>query len=71
MLLFQFVPPSPIPPGFPGNSVGKESARNEGDPSLFPGLGRSLGERIVYPFQYSWAFQMAQLLKNLPAMWET
>ena len=27
--------------GFPGSSAGKESACNEGDPSLIPGLGRS------------------------------
>ena len=28
--------------GFPGSSDGKESTYNEGDPSLIPGLGRSL-----------------------------
>ena len=28
--------------GFPGNSAGKESACNEGDLGLIPGLGRSL-----------------------------
>ena len=32
---------------------GKESACNEGDPSLIPGLGRSAGEGIGYPLQYS------------------
>ena len=26
---------------------------------------------IVYPLQYSWASLVAQLVKNLPAMWET
>ena len=30
--------------GFPGGSVGKESAYNAGDLGLMPGLGRSLGE---------------------------
>ena len=35
--------------GFPGNSAGKESASNAGDPSLIPGLGRSPGEGIDYP----------------------
>ena len=30
--------------GFPGSSVGKESACNAGDSSLIPGLGRSPGE---------------------------
>ena len=32
---------------------GKESARNEGDLGLIPGLGRSPGEGKVYPLQYS------------------
>ena len=30
--------------GFPGSSVGKESACSAGDPGLIPGLGRSLGK---------------------------
>ena len=30
--------------GFPHSSVGKESARNAGDPGSIPGLGRSAGE---------------------------
>ena len=34
-------------------------------------LGRSPGEEIGYPLQYSWAFLLAQLVKNPPAMWET
>ena len=34
--------------GFPGSSVGKESACNAGDPGLIPGLGRSAGEGIGY-----------------------
>ena len=38
---------------FPGSSAGKESACNAGDPGLIPGLGRSPGERIDYPLQYS------------------
>ena len=38
---------------FPHSSVGKESACNAGDPSLIPGLGRSAGEGIGYPIQYS------------------
>ena len=38
---------------FPDSSVDKESACNEGDPSLIPGLGRSTGEGIGYPLQYS------------------
>ena len=57
--------------GFHGSSVGKESACNAGDPSWIPGSGRSIGEGIGYPLQYSWASLMTQLVKNLPAMPET
>ena len=53
------------------SSVGKEFACNAGDPSSISGLGRSAGEGIGYPFQYSWAALVAQLVKNLPAMQET
>ena len=35
--------------------VGKESACNAGDSGSIPGLGRSAGEGIGYPLQYSWA----------------
>ena len=38
---------------------------------MIPGWGRSAGEGIGYPLQYSWASLVAQTLKNLPAMWET
>ena len=55
----------------PSSSAGKESACNAGDHSLNPGSERSLGEGIGYPPQYSWASLVAQLVKNLPAMWET
>ena len=57
--------------GLPGSAVGKESACNAADPSSIPGLGRSTGEWIGYPFPYSWASLMAQLVKNPPAVWET
>ena len=57
--------------GFPSVSDGKESACSAGDPGLIPGLRRSSGEGIGYPLQYSWASLVAQLVKNLPAMWET
>ena len=39
--------------GFPGSSVGKESACNAGDQGLIPGLGRSPGEENSYPILYS------------------
>ena len=57
--------------GFPGDSDGKESACNAGDPGLIPGSGRSAGEGVGYPLQYSRASLVAQLLKNPPTMWET
>ena len=57
--------------GFPGSSVGKESACNAGDPSSTAGSGRSTGEGKDYPLQYSWASLVAQPLKNLPATQET
>ena len=53
--------------GFPGSSVGEESTCNAGDSGLIPELGRSSGEGIGYPFQYSWTFLVAQMVKNLPA----
>ena len=56
---------------FPDGSVGKESACNVGDPGLIPMLGRSAGEGIGYPLQYSWASLVAQLVKNPPTMRET
>ena len=41
---------------------------NAGDPSSIPGSGRSPGEGIGYPLQYSWASLVAQTVKNPPAM---
>ena len=58
-------------PGLPGSSAGKESACKAGDPGSIPGSGRSPGEGIGYPLQYSWASLVAQLVKNPPALWET
>ena len=37
---------------------------------MIPGPGRSPGEGIGYPLQYSWASLVAQLVKNPPAMQE-
>ena len=56
---------------FPGSSAGKESACNTGDPGSIPGSGRSPGEGIGYPLQYSWAFLVSQMVENPSAMWET
>ena len=44
---------------------------NAGDLGSIPGLERSAREGIGYPFQYSWASLVAQLVKNPPAMQET
>ena len=57
--------------GSPGCSDHKESAYDAGDLGSIPGLGRSPGEGIGYPLQYSWASLVAQMVKNLPAMRET
>ena len=38
---------------FPDSSVGKESTCNAEDPGSILGLGRSAGEGIGYPLQYS------------------
>ena len=57
--------------GFPGGLAGKDSTCNAGVPALIPGLGSSPREGIGYPLQYPWAFQVAQMVKNLPAMWDT
>ena len=56
--------------GFPGTSAGKESACSAGDPSLIPGSGRSPGERVGYPLQYSWASLVVQSVENPPPMQE-
>ena len=42
-----------FPWGFPGNSAGKESTCNAEDPGSIPVSGRSPGEGIGYPIQYS------------------
>ena len=49
----------------------KKSTCNAGDPGSIPGLGRSPGEGIGYPLQYSRASLVIQMVKNLTAIWET
>ena len=56
---------------YPGSSDGKESTCNEGDPGSIPGLGRSAGDGLAYPLQYSLASLVAQLVKNLYVMQDT
>ena len=38
---------------------------------MIPGSGRSAGEGISHPLQYSWASLVAPLAKKMPAMQET
>ena len=52
--------------GFPRSSAGKEAACNAGDPGWIPGSGRSAGQGIGYPLQYSQASLVAQTVKNPP-----
>ena len=62
--------PTPVFLGFSCGSAGKESACNAGDLGSIPGSGRSPGEGIGYPLQYSWASLVTQMVKNPPAVWE-
>ena len=65
-----FLDPFPIYV-FSGSSAGKESTYNAEDPGSIPGSGRSPGEGTGYPLQYSWVSLVAQMVKNLPTLWET
>ena len=60
----EFFPPTFLFLGFSDCSVGKESAYNAEDSGLIPGSGRSTGEGIGYPLQYSWASLVVQLVKG-------
>ena len=68
LLLFNI---SSINKDFSNCSAGKEFVCYAGDSCLICGLGRSTGEGLGYPLQYSWASMVAQLVKNLPATWKT
>ena len=54
----------------PDSSAGKESACRAGEPGSILGSGRPPEEGIGYPLQYSWASLVAEMAKNLPAVWE-
>ena len=56
---------------FPDSSAGKESSCNAGGPGSIPGSGRSAGEGVGYPLQYSQASLVAQLVKNPPPVRKT
>ena len=57
--------------GFPGSSADKDSACNAGDPNSIPGSKNFPGKGIGYPLQYSQVSLVAQMVKNLPTLWET
>ena len=38
---------------------------------MIPEVEKNCEEGIGYPFQCSWASLVAQMVKNLPDMWET
>ena len=46
----------------------KESACNAGNPGSIPRSGRSAGEEMGYPLQYSWPSLVVQVVKNPPTM---
>ena len=66
-----YLPPYLSTWAFSGSSAGKESTCNAGDLSSIPGSGRFSGEGIGYPLQYSWASLVVQMVKNVPATWDT
>ena len=49
----------------------KNLPANAGEPGSIPRSGKSTGEGIGYPLQYSWASLVAQLVKSLPSMRKT
>ena len=61
-----------LPPREGKNKVRIQLVKNPAaDSDSIPGSGRSLGERIGYPLQYSWPSLVAQMVNNLPEIRET
>ena len=56
---------------FPDNSVGKESACSAGDPGSIPGVRKIHWRRDKPPIPVFLSVPVAQLVKNLPPIWET
>ena len=50
--------------GFSSSSTDEESTCSAGNPGSVPGSGRSSGQGIGYPLQYSWASLVAQSVKE-------
>ena len=57
--------------GFPDSSIGKESTCNAGDTGFDSWVGKIHWRRDRLPTPVLLGFLVAQLVKNLPAMWET
>ena len=51
--------------------MGQREGWAAGNSDSIPGSGRSPGEGIGYPLQYSWASPVVQLVKNPPVIGET
>ena len=64
------MPNTMLEKGFPDTSVGKESACNAGDPGLTSRSGRSTGEGIDYPLQYSWAILGQLAMRTIKCLGE-
>ena len=56
--------------GFPGSPAGKESTCSAGDLGLILGSGRSSGEGIGYPLQYSWSSEKAMAPHSSTLAWK-
>ena len=57
--------------GFPGDSDGKESACNAGDPGSIPGLGRAPGERKEFFIYFGYKFLIRYMIYKLfPPLFE-
>ena len=57
--------------GFLVDQLVKNLPAMQETPGSIPELGRSPGEGIDYPLQYSWASLVAQTVKNPATMQET
>ena len=69
--VFRFISSIVLLLGSPDSSAAKESTCNAGESGSIPGSGRSAGEGISYPLQYSWASLVAQLVKSPPGTQDT
>ena len=57
--------------GFLVDQLVKNLPAMQETPGSISGSGRTPGEGIGYPLQYSWASLVVQMIKNQTATWET